>query len=311
MKAGEKMKHNSEFIQDFMSRYEYPEEAVKLFTEVFDRLDNEKFFGKRFDKLVDKFAFHHSRIEPKILNHLCILAFLMGYKYYTLYFAFVLCLTEDLKRQYMLFGIDEKYYWGTMNDLKCKLLECMECRGVPGTFSAPWLDGFFHLDRIAYGRFEYEVSTYGRDEPFKMKNGRVVKKGDTYIGFHIPSSGIPLTDEVRYASYREAYEHVKGLFPDGKVLFGCGSWLLYPRHREFLPEHMNIRKFMDDFELVESSESDDFHDIWRIFGKDAKLPYDKLPRDTTLKKAYAEWLCKEGKAGSGFGLFLFDGEKII
>jgi len=305
------MKHNTEFIQNFMARYEYPEEAVKLFTEVLNKLDSNKFFGKRFDKLLDKFAFHQSRIEPKILTPLCVLGFFMGYKYYTMYFVFLLSLTEDLKKQYTLFGIDEKIYWDTMNDLKCKLLECMECRGVPGTFVAPWFDGFFHMDRVAYGRFQYEVATYNMDEPFTMKNGHVVKKGDTFIGFHIPSSGVPLTDEIRYASYKEAYEHVKGFFPDGNVIFGCGSWLLFPKHKEFLPKHLNILKFMDDFEIVESSEEKDFHDAWRIFGKDAKLPYNKLPKDTSLKKAYAEWLCAGKKAGHAFGLFMFDGEKII
>ena len=305
------MKHNTKFIQDFMAHYDYPEEAVKLFTEVLDKLDNNKFFGKQFDEVVDKFAFHQSRIEPKILNRLCILAVLMGYKYYTLYFVLLLSLTEDLKKQYMLFGIDEKIYYETMNDLKCKLLECMECRGVPGTFVAPWFDGFFHMDRVAYGRFQYEVCTYDKDKPFTMKNGHVVNKGDIFINFHIPSSGIPLTDEVRFASYKEAYAHVKNLFPDGNVIFGCSSWLLFPKHREFLPKHLNILKFMDDFEIVESEESKDFHDCWRIFGKDAKLSSDKLPRNTSLKKAYAEWLSAGNKTGHAFGLFMFDGEKII
>lgn len=305
------MKHNTEFIQSFMAYYNYPEDAVKLFTEVLDRLDKEKGYGKKFDELLDKFVCYHSRIEPKILNRLCVLAVMMGYKYYTLYFVFLLSLTEELKRQYMLFGLSEKTYYETMNDLKCKLLECMECRGVPGTFVAPWFDGFFHLTRVAYGRFQYEVCTFNEEKPFTMKNGHVVKKGDTYINFHIPSSGVPLTDEIRYASYKEAYEHVKGLFPDGNVIFGCSSWLLFPRHRDFLPKHLNILKFMDDFEIVHSDERDDFHDIWRVFGKDAKLPYDKLPKDTSLKKAYADWLCAGNKTGHAFGLFMFDGEKII
>lgn len=305
------MKHNSEFIQNFMTKCEYPEEAKKLFTEVLQKLDDNKRFGKRFDDIVDKFAFHQSRIEPKILNHLCVLGFLMGYKYYTMYFVFLLCLTEDLKKQYALFGIDEKYYWDTMCDLKYKLLECMECRGVPGTFVASWFDGFFHMDRIAYGRFQYEICEYTNDKPFTMKNGHVVKNGDYFVNFHIPSSGVPLTDEIRYASYKEAYEHVKGLFPDGNVIFGCSSWLLFPKHKEFLPPHLNILKFMDDFEIVNSEESKDFHDAWRIYGKDAKLPAEKLPKNTSLKKAYAEWLCAGNKTGHAFGLFMFDGEKII
>lgn len=305
------MKHNTEFIQQFMAHYNYPEDAVKLFTEVLDKLDNNKTYAKIFDGLFDKFTQHRSQIEQKLLNKLCVLSFFMGYKYYTLYFVFILSLTERLKTQYTLLGIDEKVYYETMNDLKCKLLECMECRGVPGTFVASWFNGFFTLDRFAYGRFQYELSGYGKDEPFTMKNGHVVKKGDTLINFHIPSSGVPLTDEVRLASYKEAYKHFKNFFPDGNVIFCCSSWLLYPRHREFLPEHLNILKFLNDFEIVDWSEEEGFHDCWRVFGKDAKLPPEKLPCDTSLKKAYAEWLCTEKKTGHGYGLIMFDGEKII
>lgn len=304
------MRHNTEFLQNFMTKCQYPDEAKKLFTEVLDKLDNNKFFGKQFDKLVDKFAFHHSKIEPKVLNPLCVMGFLMGYKYYTMYFVYLLCLTEDLKKQYELFGIDEEIYWNTMNDLRYKLIECMECRGVPGTFVASWFNEFFRLERVAYGRFQYEICHYDRKESFTMKNGHQVKNGDIFINFHIPSSGVPLTDEIRYASYKEAYKHVKNLFPDGNVIFGCSSWLLFPKHRDFLPEHLNILKFLSDFEIVEWSESKDFHDCWRIFGKDAKLPPEKLPKDTSLKKAYAEWLCAGNKTGHGFGLFMFDGKKI-
>ena len=219
---------------------------------------------------------------------------------------------KNLKEKYTLLGIEESVYYRTMLDLKCKLLECMECEKVPGTFVTGWFEGFFRLTRVSYGRFEYEVSTYTSDEPYTMKCGKVIKKGDRYIGFHIPSSGVPLTDEVRLNSYKEAYKRVSKFFDDGIVIFGCGSWLLYPKHREFLPERLNIRRFMDDFELVEWSEDKNgFYDIWRIFGRDAKLPYDKLPKDTTLKKAYAEWLSAGNKGGRGVGLFMFDGEKIV
>ena len=74
---------------------------------------------------------------------------------------------------------------------------------------------------------------------------------------------------------------------------------------------MNIRKFLRDFELVYSVETDNFDDIWRVFGRYSKLPYNELPRDTALRKAYAEWLCSGHKSGVGLGLFAFDGEKII
>lgn len=302
---------NTQFIQDFMNYYDYPAEAKELFTEVLEKLDSSKKFGTRFQSILDKHLDNYTRIDSKLLDRIAALAKAMGYSEYTLNFVFLLCLTEDLKEKYTLFGIDEKIYYDTMDDLRCKLLECMECEKVPGTFVTGWFEGFFRLTRVSYGRFEYEVSTYTSDEPYTMKCGKVIKKGDRYIGFHIPSSGVPLTDEVRLNSYKEAYKRVSKFFDDGIVIFGCGSWLLYPKHREFLPERLNIRRFMDDFEIISWDEKENFHDAWRIFGYESDLPFDQLPRDTTLRKAYADWLSAGNKGGSGFGLIAFDGEKIL
>lgn len=306
------MKHNTQFIQDFMKHYDYPSEAVELFTEVLNMLDTDKWFGSKFDELIDEFNCHRNNLDQKLLNKLTVLGTIRGYKYYTVHFVFLLCLTETLKSRYELIGIDEKIYYDTMADLRYKLMECIECKGVPGTFVASWFNGFFRLERFAYGRFQFEVSRFDNNGlPYTMDCGKVINPGDIYIGFHIPSSGVPLTDDVRLSSYKEAYKHVKHLFPDGVVIFGCGSWLLYPKHREFLPETMNILRFMDDFDLVDWDEHGDFHDCWRIFGKDAKLPADKLPQNTKLKKAYAQWLIDGNKAGSGFGLIAFNGRKIL
>ena len=145
-----------------------------------------------------------------------------------------------------------------------------------------------------------------------MACGKTFKAGDKYINMHIPSRGIPLTDEVRLASYRAAYPHFSALFEDGIVIFGCSSWLLYPRHREFLPAGMNLLKFMGDFEMVNWKETpDDFHDRWRLYGKHAALPDDQLPCDTTMRRAYADWLLAGNPTGRGFGIIAFDGKNIL
>ena len=211
---------NTQFIQDFMNYYDYPAEAKELFTEVLEKLDSSKKFGTRFQAILDKHLDNYTRIDSKLLDRIAALAKAMGYSEYTLNFVFLLCLTEDLKEKYTLFGIDEKIYYDTMDDLRCKLLECIACEEVPGTFVAGWFNGFFRLERFAYGRFQFEICNFGSDEDFVMSSGKVVHPGDVYVNFHIPSSGIPLTDEVRLASYKEAYEHYKHLFPDGKVIFG-------------------------------------------------------------------------------------------
>ncbi len=305
------MLHNTPFIQSFMAHYDYPPRAVRLFTEILQKLDDNAVYGKIFDDIREKFRRHKCRIDDKLLLELSALGRAMGiYHPYSVHFVFLLSLTEELHTQYALMGIDEKIYYDTMADLKYKLLECISVKGVAGTFVASWFGEFFRLERVCYGRFQYETGRFNTKE-FRMKCGKILKPDDLVVGFHIPSSGVSLTDEVRLASYKQAYKHLSPLFPDGIVIFNCGSWLLYPRHREFLPQNSNILRFMDDFEIVSFEEKKDFHDAWRIFGKDAKLPPSKLPRDTALRKAYAEWLEAGNKAGGGHGVIAFDGEKIL
>ena len=68
---------------------------------------------------------------------------------------------------------------------------------------------------------------------------------------------------------------------------------------------------MDDFEIVGSAEKEGFPNGWRVFGKYSDLPYDQLPRDTSLRRAYADWLIDGNPGGDAFGVFVFDGEKIL
>ncbi len=215
-----------------------------------------------------------------------------------------------LHAKYREKGIPDSVFYESMDDVRCKTEECVECFGVVGTFVAGWYDGFFDTNRFAYGRFQYEPVIYD-GEPILLAGGAVLEKGQTFINFHIPKNGTPLSDEVRLDSYRQAYPHYADLFRDGKVIFGCDSWLLYPEHRGFLPADSNILRFMDDFDVICGRDSAEFYDKWRVFGRYSDLPADKLPRDTSLRKAYADRLALGGKTGAGFGVFAFDGEKII
>ncbi len=303
--------HVNGFLVDFMNGYKYPDEAKNTFLRVSERLDREKEFGDAFDAVVNGYMSAEDDDLGASLDKITALAEKYGENEYTAHFMFLLNCMPILKEQYLKNGYSEQLFRDGADDLRCKLLECIECKGVPGTFVAGWNRGFLKLDRFAFGRFQFEEREYGSDFDFVMSCGKVVKKGDKVINFHIPSSGIPLTDDVRFASYKKAYDFFKGGFSDGNVLFCCGSWLLYPRHREFLPEKSNILRFLDDFEIVSWAEKENFGDAWRVFGRYSELPVEQLPRDTSLRRAYADWLAAGNKTGDGYGLFLFDGEKIV
>ena len=68
---------------------------------------------------------------------------------------------------------------------------------------------------------------------------------------------------------------------------------------------------MENFAIVESWYDDDFVDCWRIFNKDWDHDATALPRNSSLQRAYADWLAAGNKAGEAHGIFAYDGEKII
>ena len=174
------------------------------------------------------------------------------------------------------------------------------------------LHGFmlFSNDIVKLGRLEYENVTYEGEVPYE-KNGCVVRPGDKVKSVHIPSSGEPFDQAARLASYKKAYQFFKEELQGGPLVCVCGSWLLYPPYRGILSPTSNVVSFAGDWDILSSQESEEFHDAWRVFGAASKLPPEQWPEDTSMRRAYKKWILEGHKAGSGFGVLLFDGEKIL
>ena len=68
---------------------------------------------------------------------------------------------------------------------------------------------------------------------------------------------------------------------------------------------------MNDFNLISSEEKDKFGDAWRVFGKSAELAPEQWDENTTLQKAFKKHILNGGKTGGGYGVVVFDGEKIV
>lgn len=304
------MIHNNAYFIDFMERNDFTEESKICFSEINKKLDSETHLGEKYDAILNEYMYPvaNDEIRPS-LNALAKLAEENGINVYSINCVFLIHCAEILKERYEEAGIAENIYWDTMADIKYKLTECINCEEVPGIFVPDWYNGFHDMTRFAYGRFQYEMREF--DEEFTTSCGVKIKKGDKYVNFHIPSSGVSLTDEVRLDSYKKAYEAFKHEFADEIVIFGCSSWLLYQKHRDFLPSHLNILRFMDDFEIISEHESEDFSNGWRVFGKYSDLPAEQLPRNNSLQNAYADWLLAGNGAGGAFGIIVFDGEKIL
>ncbi|MCI5810540.1 MAG: acyltransferase domain-containing protein [Clostridiales bacterium] len=215
----------------------------------------------------------------------------------------------DLHEMYRERGISEEIFLRSMDDMRCKLLECREVFGIWGNDTWDWPDGFFKLDRFALGRLQFEPRRF--DRPDYHWNGITIRTEDPVLNMHIPSAG-PFPRELRYDSYRRAYAFYPNIRCEGKYLpIKCSSWLLFPSHDEFLSKTSNIVDFLHDFDVFDAGTDDKPTASWRIFGRYHKEPFDKLPRNTALRRAYADWLASGHDSGWGRGLILFDGEKIV
>lgn len=306
------MKHDTAFIRDIMDRIRLTPQEKDFFIAIEKRLDEEAEFGARFDELARNGYYQPSGRDAlsESIKQIDPLAEDMGLSPYSLAFVYLLSLSEELKRRYEAAGIDESVYYDSLQDLRYKLTECEEVEGVMGTFVALWFDCLFSMSIFQLGRFQYQTAFYTQDEPYSF-GAFELKKGDFYVCLHIPNSGESLNREVRMASYRRAHEFFRERFPDGITRIGCGSWLLAPELKEFLPESSRILDFQKDFLIFRTAEEEKFFDAWRVYGAAAKLPMTEWPENNSLQRGYKQYLLSGRKSHRGDGALLFDGEKLL
>lgn len=228
---------------------------------------------------------------------------------YTVWLLFLIEAAVPTREAYAQAGLSEEIFWNTFQDLKYKLLECREVQGVWGNFVSFWYPIFYTCNIFKLGRLEYENTTYAWEEPY-IKNGYAIKHGDPVKSVHIPSSGEPFEEAARLASYRLAYEFFREELNGGPLVCVCDSWLLYPDYQQILSPSSNILSFQKDFDVISSRTEEEFHDIWRVFGGDYQRPLSQLPEKTSMQRAFKEYLLQGKKTGEGFGVLIFDGEKI-
>ncbi len=227
---------------------------------------------------------------------------------YTVHLMFILGCTPILKKHYEEANIPEEVFVQTMKDIRAKAQKCYNMKNVFGTFVLQWHDLFLKMKVLGLGRLQYEVMIHS-GEDIKLKN-YTIKDGDFMLNCHIPALG-PLKHSDCVESYKAAYEFFKDRCRDGIMPIRCSSWLLFPPYGKVLETSENITAFVKDFEIYGRSKQDKFEDAWRIFGTDYKDDISVLPQNTSLQKAFVQYLSENNDYGEGKGILLFDGEKII
>lgn len=280
--------------------------------EFFDEFSYEKsdadFLLSVYDKIIQNFeanSIWHSALTlyendincdfKVILNSADNISEKISIHKYTTELLICICLTKQLKSEYVARNIDLDIFHNTVLDLRYKLDECKLVKGIIGTFVAYWFDRWFNLKRFALGRLQFEQTTLGT----VYKDLSV----DSFaLAVHIPRSGEPLTVAACDESFKMAKNFFKNSFSK-KCVFTCNSWLLYPENNLILSESSNIYKFMKRFDIIDFGVSETNGDLWRIFDTDEN-ELKLLPRNTSLQKAYAEHMENGGKMGWGFGVIV-------
>lgn len=293
---------NKEFLQLLMERTGFPEEARAVYNCEADKLDPEA-----MDGAIEFFYendFDMALVTPLVED----MASASGVNLHTVWGLFLAFAAERAREDYLSQGISEEVFFDTFCDLRYKVIECMQNKGVWGNFVQFWYPIFYRCDIVKLGRLEYETISY--KGPACEIAGVTLQPGQKVASIHIPSSGEPFDKESRLASYRLAYDFFSDMHPDSPLVCVCHSWLLYPEYRKVLGEKSNIVSFMDDFTILEVDDGG-FDDAWRVFGPAADGPADQLPEGTSMQRAFKQHILSGGRHGSALGVLVFDGEKLL
>lgn len=297
---------NKKYIEYISTELKFPMEAKAEMLSAWRKVEQEpealKIWQKWFERY-EKAGYEDDEPSDPVdfkaaLSEIDISAQKAGIHKYTAELLFFLCLTGPLKGIYEARHIDLQIWHDSCMDLHWKLMECHKVYGIWGSFVAWWFPGFFELKLFALGRLQFELIDFpaGYDRTGKRRPEGMTKA----INVHIPSCG-KLSMEACHASYRRAAAFFADAFPGDEVAFVCESWLLFPPHKEMLGEESGIVKFMSEYDVYHTADSDD--DLWRIFDRIDTNDPSALPEDTAMRRAYKDRLLAGKKAGIGEGIF--------
>ncbi len=136
---------------------------------------------------------------------------------------------------------------------------------------------------------------------------RALAPGDAVLMMHIPSGG-GMTPELVRDSLSRAIPFFDHYFPDRPVrAIVCSSWIFSNQLVDILPSTSNILALQKMVHLVPLASTPS-SGLWFVFLVQPPFDVATLPRDTSMRRAIADWLA----AGNVFhhgGMFLLRNEK--
>lgn len=288
-------------ITEFGQLAGFPPEASRFLENCFDRLLSDKEIRNDMYFAMDNFFCKDDEKYLEILDFIATKN--ICHKYCVNMIFFIIC-SAPLKYIYKQKGFSDELYQATISDLGYKLKECRDLYDIWGTFVPEWFKGFYRCKRFKLGRLQYEKIEF----PFDNYKG-IIQKGDFVYNCHIPS-GAPLKERDVLDSLQKAYRFYYSELQGKSMPVVCRSWLLYPPHYKLFPENSNLRRFYQLFDVIDRNESKNNSNFWRIFSMEYNNDPDSWPEHTTLQKNFKKFISEGNCMGNGFGVLLFDGNKI-
>ena len=294
--------------EEFCRSVGFPAEDEKNLTDAFARIEVNPAAAALFEKHVGLYEKNAELDYEQVLSEVEALGEPTGLSPYTLHLLLLILMTPHLHARYRAAGISEDIFHDTVSDLKWKLAECKRMYGITGTFVAPWHTRIFQMKLFALGRLQFETVSFKKDfsvGPYAVSAGQIV------LNVHIPACGA-LEREACLASYALAESFFAGQYlKDRPLVFQCDSWLLFPEHRVMLPETSNIRRFAEDYAIVEARYSAPGVRPWPLFYQKKSAPATELPRNTMLERLYAERYEKGLPSGGALGVIFYQNGRIL
>lgn len=291
-----------EYLLKFFEEFDYPEEARSALLSAYDVLHERCDWTARFEEILGRYEKDINCDFNAMLEDVERLCEEAEVNAYTGKLALCLCMSRSLKAYYRRNGIDEKIWFTCMCDLKYKLMECRLVQGVWGSFVCGWFERFFNATRFGFEKLQFELISF--DDEYE-KNGVKLAADSSVINVHIPRTGGRLDKESMARAFEQAAEFFKERYGLRQIVFVCSSWLLYPRNLEALSETSNLRRFMSCFDVYKAGEYDNYDDVWRLFDQKYEGDADALPQNTSLRRAYVDWIRRGIKTGWGRGVYVY------
>lgn len=290
------------YLLDFLEKFSYEEEDKAALVGAYDKIAADKDAYEAFVELLKRYEENMNCDYEAIRESMKEISEKVGVHEYTGQLLLFICLSKKSKEYYKEAGLSDEIWFTTMSDLKYKMVECKEVYKICGTFVAPWFDRFFKLERFGFGKLQFEFIPFGMEY---SKGDITLKEDSTVINVHIPRTGGKLDRESKVSAYKMAADFFKDKLDGKPIVFVCWSWLLFPRNKEVLSETSNLYAFISDFDVFYQEEYPDYSEVWRLFDVNYDGNVDHLPQNTSLRRAYADWIRKGEKTGFGYGVYVY------